>query len=130
MVSSTTPAVALRALPAASIRLISAGVTLSLKRNCTVFGACAKTLPSAGSVETSEACADTPVAKHKTDSNVARPAIRRIVRPYGFEINLTAGAGDLLSWAPASPSAGISIQRLIPCSHSCTTGKYRLVFGL
>ena len=24
---------------------------------------------------------------------------------------------------------GISIQRLIPCSHSCTTGKYSVVFG-
>src|ERR1700678_3169215 len=84
MVSSTTPAVALRALPAASIRLISAGVTLSLKRNCTVFGACAKTLPSAGSVETSEACADTPVAKHTTDSNVARPAIRRVIQALRF----------------------------------------------
>ncbi len=69
----------LRVLPAASIRPITAGVTGSLKRNCTVFGACANTLPSPGSAETSDACAETADAKQSTDSSVARPAIRRIV---------------------------------------------------
>ena len=49
---------------------------------------------------------------------------------YGFGINLTPGAGDVLSWEWTPASAGISIQRLTPCSHSCTTGKYSVVFGL
>src|SRR5262249_44382751 len=48
----------------------------------------------------------------------------------GFGISLTPGAGHLPSCAGAAPSAGISIQRLTPCSHSCTTGKYSVVFGL
>ena len=49
----------------------------------------------------------------------------------GFGISLTPGAGDLPPpWSlPPRPSAGMSIQRLIPCSHSCTTGKYSVVFG-
>src|SRR3984885_716310 len=101
MVSSTALAVAsLRALPVASIRLITAGVTLSLKRNCTVFGACAKTLPSAGSVETSEACASTPVAKHTTDSNVARPAIRRVIQALWFRYQFDGGRRRLAVMRP------------------------------
>ena len=48
---------------------------------------------------------------------------------YGFAISLRPGAGVLLSCAMAAPSAGISIQRLTPCSHSCTTGKYSVVSG-
>ena len=84
-----------------------AGVTLSLKRNCTVFGACASTLPSAGSVETSDACANAPVARQSADSSAARPAIRRASsRLYGFGISLTPGAGDLLSCAWPAPFAG------------------------
>src|SRR6185312_11885929 len=49
---------------------------------------------------------------------------------YGFAISLRPGAGVLLPspW-PAWPSAGTSIQRLTPCSHSCTTGKYSVVSG-
>src|SRR5882757_4800354 len=73
-----------RALPSASIRLTNAGVTLSLKCSCTIVGALANMLPSPGSAETSSACADTPVAKQRTDSNVASPAIRRIVRALRF----------------------------------------------
>src|ERR1700733_1118648 len=49
----------------------------------------------------------------------------------GFAISLTPGAVDLLPCVcSASPSAGISIQRLTPCSHSCTVGKYSTVSGL
>src|ERR1035437_950762 len=85
MVWSTARTVASsRALPVASIRPITAGVTASLNRNCTVLGASARTLPSPGSVDTSDACADAPDAKQRTDSNVARPAIRRIVQALRF----------------------------------------------
>ena len=47
----------------------------------------------------------------------------------GF-ISLTPGAGHLPSCEWVAPSGGISIQRLTPCSHSCTTGKYSVVSGL
>src|ERR1700689_3299579 len=101
MVSSAACTVASsRVLPVASIRLITAGVTLSLKRNCTVFGACAKTLPSAGSVETSEACADTPVARHTTDSNVARPAIRCVIQALWFCHQFDGGCRRLAVMRP------------------------------
>ena len=86
-----------RVLPSASIRRITAGITASLNRNWTVFGACARTLPSAGSIETSDAWADAPDAKQSTDSSATRPAMKRMVWPYGFGISLTPGAGDLLS---------------------------------
>jgi hypothetical protein len=36
-------------------------------------------LPSLGSVEISDACADAPVVKQRTDSNIARPRTRRII---------------------------------------------------
>ncbi len=121
-----------RALPVASIRLITAGVTASLNRNCTLLGVAANKLPSRGSAETSEACANAAVAKQSVDSTIDRAAIRRIAcAVYGFCISLTPGAGHLPSCAwPVSPSAGISIQRLMLCSHSCTTGKYSVVLGL
>lgn len=50
-----------RALPAPSINWIAPGVTASLKRNSTAFGAVARILPLAGSTEISAACADAPV---------------------------------------------------------------------
>jgi hypothetical protein len=54
----------------------------------------------------------------------------RIIDTYGFDISLRPGAGDLPSWLwDPAPSFGISIQRLTPFSHSCTTGKYNVVFG-
>jgi hypothetical protein len=70
-----------RVLPAASIMVITAGVTGSLKRNSTVFGAVASTLPSDGSVDTSDACAEALVACESIHSSVARAAIRRIAGP-------------------------------------------------
>jgi hypothetical protein len=77
-----------RALPSPSISLIAAGVTGSLNRNRTVFGACDIMLPSLGSVETSDACADALLVKQKTDNNIAKsiakntagPWTRRIIR--------------------------------------------------
>src|SRR5258708_38319044 len=69
-----------RARPSASIRLTTAGVTLSLKRSCTVFGACASTLPSAGSVATSDACANAAVARQRADKNAASAARRRAIQ--------------------------------------------------
>src|ERR1700729_330381 len=68
-----------RVLPAASIKVITAGVTGSLKRSSTVFGVAANTLPSEGSVETSEAWAEAPVAWPTIHSSIVKPAIRRIV---------------------------------------------------
>ena len=79
--STAFTAISLRFLPVASIRLMTAGATLSLNRSCTIFGASATTLPSPGSVATSEACADAPVAQQRHHSNSASTAIRRIGDP-------------------------------------------------
>jgi hypothetical protein len=88
-----------RVLPDESIRLITAGVIGSLNRNCTVWGAVASTLPSAGSADTSEAWAAAPLARQTTNKKIASPAIRRIVGMacQGFGSSLTPGAGHLLS---------------------------------
>ena len=47
---------------------------------------------------------------------------RREKAHQGF-VSFTPGAGHLPSCEWVAPSGGISIQRLTPCSHSCTTGK-------
>ena len=83
--SCTVTGASSRVLPSPSISLIAAGVTGSLNRNRTVFGACDIMLPSLGSVETSDACADAPVVKQKADNNIAKNNIanrwtRRIIR--------------------------------------------------
>src|SRR3954468_7169269 len=87
------------ALPPASIRLATAGATLSLKRNWIAFGASASTAPSAGSVETNEACADAPVARHSTVSSAARPAIRRNIAVLRLRHQLDAGCRRLAAMA-------------------------------
>ena len=50
--------------------------TPSLKFNCTIFGGCVSTLPSAGSEVTSVAWAHAALAMHSADSSAARPASR------------------------------------------------------
>ena len=115
-----------RALPAPSISWIAPGVTASLKRSSTAFGALASMLPLAGSTETSAACADAAV---ENADNEEQRRERGEKAHQGFGSSFTPGAGDLPSCECAAPSAGISIQRLTPFSHSCTTGKYSVVFG-
>ena len=115
-----------RALPAPSINRIAPGVTASLKRSSTAFGALASMLPLAGSTATSAACADAPVVKPTTQRQRRE---RGEQAHQGFGRSFTPGAGDLPSCECPAPSAGISIQRLTPVSHSWTTGKYSVVFG-
>ena len=66
-------------LPPASMTPITAGATLSLKCNCTIFGGCVSTLPSAGSEERSVAWAHAALAMHRADSSAARPASTRAI---------------------------------------------------
>src|SRR5438067_7736067 len=90
MVWSAARAAISRLSPAASIRLTTAGVTLSLNRNCSVFGGCATTLPSAGSAATSVAWASAPVATHSATSSTARPAMTRVIEALRLRHQLDA----------------------------------------